>query len=313
MYAAGSTEDIAGPLAFGGLSIPVPETYMMFVLRMDASGNGSWARLAHDVTFQVPDVACDPFGNAFVSGGLLDSTTFGAIAFHGPNWVNDVFLTKVDSTGDFLWGVESAPASAAITGDFARAKRAGIATNASGGVYLLGTLRGTTDWGNGVVSDGITLGTTCLGVVAFDPGGVAQWAVSSIPGGAVVSHTLTADEAGILYFSANILGQFTLSPFTVNSGGQQAFCDGRINGIGTGTVPPTESMLPVRAWPMPFNHDFHLETPLGSQLRVWNAQGSLVHSGMAGTGTFGGEWPPGMYALSIGNGPRSQYLRVVKQ
>lgn len=313
VYMTGSTEDSAGPLAFGGLSVPVPEPYMMFVLRMNATGQGSWARLAHDITFQMPDVACDPFGNAFVSGGLMDSTTFGTIHFNGPNWVNDVFVAKVDSLGDFLWGAESAPNSATITGDFARGKHTGIASDGSGNVFLLGTLRGTTDWGNGVVSDGITLGTSCLGVVAFDGNGTPLWARTSLPGGAVVAHTISSDAAGVLYFSSNILGSFTLAPFTTNGGGAQAFSDGRINALSTGVGPGRTGSVEVGAWPSPFRETFRLHAPAGLRLRVWNAQGALVFEGTTTAAPLGEGWPAGVYALTVGDGSTASHLRVVKE
>lgn len=307
LFASGSTGNTSGPLVFGGLTVPVSTTYAMFALRMDPAGQGSWARIATDFTFSSPNIACDPNGNAFVAGALGDSTTFAGVYFNGPNWVYNTFLLKLDSTGTAAWGIQSAPTGGVINGDFARANSTCIATDGAGNVYLFGDQRGQTDWGNGVVGDAITMGASALSVVAFNGAGLAQWDVTSMPFSST-SHAVGCDQSGIIYFSANIMGMFTLGPHTTNSGGAQAFCDGRINS-GTTGMPSIHHTADLLAWPSPSEHGFFLNATPNERVRAWDASGALLFDGVAGSMMIGADWSPGLYTIAVG----TRIARVVKE
>lgn len=248
LYVAGSTGLNESPLSFGGLSVPVTETYGLFILRIKADGNGHWARIGSAGTFHNPDVAVDPWGKAFLSSSIMSPMTLGSIAFNGPNWVSDVFIAQVDSTGEFLWGHESAPAAGPITGDMAQSRMNSISCDGAGNVYLTGTIRGQTQWGNGVVSDAITIGASAQSVVAFSNDGTAQWAVTSMPG-SINAQAVSCDPSGTVYFTGHVNGPYIMASNTVNMGGMQAFVDGRIDGLGTGVH--TESIEGLSAWPTP--------------------------------------------------------------
>ncbi|MBK8498397.1 MAG: T9SS type A sorting domain-containing protein [Flavobacteriales bacterium] len=251
LFVTGSTGLNESPLAFGGLSIPVTETYGIFVLRMRADGSGHWAQVAHAGTFHSPDLAVDPWGNAFISGATLGATTFGNVQFNGPNWVSDVFIVQVDSLGEFLWGRESAPSGGNINGDMAQSRMRSIDCDGAGNAYLTGTVRGQTQWGNGVVSDAITLGAYAQTVVAFSNDGTAQWAVTSNPS-AINAQSVSCDADGVVYFTGHVSGPYTIVGTTVNMGGLQAFVDGRIDGLGTGTA-EADRIAAFSAWPVPAN------------------------------------------------------------
>ena len=312
LYVTGSTGDMGAPMTFGGLSVPVPEPYMMFVLRLNALGAGQWVELAHDVTFQRPDVATDPFGNAFVSCGVFDTMSFGGVQFHGPDWVSDVFITKVDSLGDFLWGVESAPSSGPITGDLEHSKYCGIATDGAGRVYLTGTTRGQVFWGNGVVSDGLTLGSSTQTVVCFDGSGLPQWANTSIPVSAYLNaQNITSDANGVVHFASHVWGSMEFPPFIVNSSGPQAFAAGRIEGTSA-EIHEGHSPASFIAAPSPFTHEVGLIGPVPGRVTVMDATGRVVFNDRY-TGPLGAQWAPGVYTLTIIDGGVRQVARVVKQ
>jgi hypothetical protein len=179
LYVSGGCNNNA--FAFGGLNpvLPANDFYLMFLARYEPNGIGDWAHFAHDITFQFPHVATDDLGHAYLAGNVFDTTSWGGIPFNGPDWVSSVFLTKVDSTGQFLWGLESDPAGGTITGDLDAASSTCVAVDGDGNPYLTGTLRGSVDWGNGVVSDGITLGQRTQTIVSFDPAGTPLWASTS--------------------------------------------------------------------------------------------------------------------------------------
>ncbi|HRD53354.1 MAG TPA: hypothetical protein PKY96_11980, partial [Flavobacteriales bacterium] len=173
LYVSGSCEN--GTLTFGGQDFAVESDggYNMFVLRYKPDGTAGFAEFAADGSFQDPVVVATSDGHAYLSGVLMvPSPSWGGLSFEGSNWGSDIFLTKLDSTGQFLWGLESTPASNGITGDLERSNGPNIALDASDQVYLIGTLRGSLDWGNGVASDGLTLGARSITVVAFSTDGV---------------------------------------------------------------------------------------------------------------------------------------------
>lgn len=278
LYVTGSTGDNSGPLAFGGLSVTVPDPYDIFILRMNADGSGDWAQLAEAGTFHSPDVAVDPNGDAFISSAIMMATDLGGILLNGPNWVGDVFIAKVDRNGDFLWGRESAPASGPIVGDMAQSRMKSIDCDAAGNVYLTGTVRGQTQWGNGVVSDAITIGAYAQTVVAFDGSGTAQWAITSNPSSMNAQAVSCADD-GTVFFTGHVLGPYTMGGETVNSGGMQAFVDGRIDGLNTqvsAAAPSTGS----KAWPNPATDRILLEAMAGERYSIFSSDSRIVASGL---------------------------------
>ncbi|MBK6343279.1 MAG: T9SS type A sorting domain-containing protein [Flavobacteriales bacterium] len=243
LYMSGSCEN--GTLSFGGQDFPVEsdEGYNMFVLRYKPDGTAGFAEFADDVTFTNPTVVAATDGHAYIAGDLfLQGTDWGGITFNGPNWVYDVFIAKLDSTGQFLWGLQSAPTGGGINGDMHRAKGPCVAVDANDNPYLFGTLRGVIDWGNGVVSNGLTLGAQTMSVVAFAQDGTPQWAATSTPGPYQESQTITAlAETDALHFAGHINGTLTFGAHTVNAGGQQAAVVGRIGDLSTGIAHAPEA------------------------------------------------------------------------
>ena len=289
LYVSGSTGDSNGPLVFGGLSVPMPDAYDIFILRMRADGTGHWAKLAEAGTFHGPDVAVDPNGDAFVSTEIMMATNWGGLSFNGPNWVGDVILAKVDSVGDFQWGKESAPAGMPITGDMRQSRMTSIDSDASGTVYLTGTARGQTQWGNGVVSDAITLGAYAQTVVAFNSAGNAQWALTSNPSSLNAQAVSCADD-GTVYFTGHVLGPYSIGGMIQNSGGLQAFVDGRIDGLNTGLLDGSSAGA-LSAWPVPASD--HI------QLHSASARGSFMLLSAAGQLAASGALRPGMNTVDI--------------
>lgn len=313
LYVAGSTGLNESPLAFGGLSVPVSDTYGLFILRIRADGSGHWAEIGEAGTFHNPDVAVDPNGNAFVSSAIMSPMTLGTLQFNGPNWVNDVFIAQVDSTGEFLWGLESAPAGGNITGDMAQSRMRSIDCDSTGNVYLTGTVRGQTQWGNGVVSDAITIGAYAQTVVALNNNGTAQWAVTSLPSSINAQAVSCADD-GTVYFTGHVLGPYTIGTTTENNGGLQAFVDGRLDGLGTGIGAMTASIA-LGAWPIPTTSYLMVQSTesrsIPAELLSVTGQVVLRSTLVPGTNTIDlSEMGDGIYLLRTPNG---SVIRVVKE
>lgn len=314
LYVSGSM-DGNDELSFGGLTVQLPpnEAYLMYLLRFRPDGTGHWAQFAPDITFQSPVVKADPFGNAYIAGTILDATSWGAIDFNGADWVYGTFLAKADSTGAFLWGVESDPAGGTITGDLAAGKLGCLAVDGAGNPYLTGTARGLVDWGNGVVSGNEGTSTRSQTIVAFSPDGLPLWAANSATADFVTALGMASMGDGTLFFSNSVSGPFSFPPLQVGDSTVQSFVVGRIGGTSTGIVRnPMHNKL--RAFPSPFNEGFRImpRPSANAEVTAMDANGRVVYRGSYFNG-LGHDWASGRYVVECRDGKERSVLHVVKE
>jgi hypothetical protein len=216
---------------------------------------------AEDVTFQQPSIAVDDDGNACVAGSMFNPSSWGTIPFHGPNWVSNVFLTKADSSGQFLWGIESSPASGPINGDMEAPARTMVDLDGQGNAYITGTLRGSVDWGNGVVSNGITLGVNTQTIVSFNTDGTPLWAATSMPNAAfTTAMDIATFGDGTVFFTSHVSGEFVFTPHSTGTGGQQSYVLGRIADGSTGAAEPN-ALPSLSVWPVPTSDHVVINVP----------------------------------------------------
>lgn len=248
IFLSGSTGFLT--LAVNGFPVSVPEPYMMFVSRISTAGNTSWTRLIHDVTFQSPRVAVSMNGEAFVSGNLLDTAVFGTVTFHHPQWVFDIFLTKVDSSGNFSWGVQ-VPLTSVIQGDFQRAKDNFLDVDANGNVYISGLLRGTVDWGNGVITTSGSVTNDGNSIISFDGNGIPRWQVTGIAASSITPYSLSVTGVDECYFTNSVRGTTMYDSVTTNSNGNFAFLIGKISDAASAGISETISENGIMVYPNP--------------------------------------------------------------
>ncbi len=212
IFLAGSAS--SGTVTIGSQTYNLSDSYNMYIARFDNQGNASWAKFAHDVTFQMPQVKTDLFGNAFVGGFLMDSLTWGTIHLLEPQWINDFWLVKVTGNGDFAWG-QQAPQSATLTGDIGPADGMFIATDSLGDAYFLGNLRGSVTWSNGEVSDAGPLPSSAILLTKFNGfDGLPAWTLTTGIG-TTYAHELAADKNKNLYFTQTVTDTTSYGFFSV--------------------------------------------------------------------------------------------------
>lgn len=284
----------------------------MFVCRFAPNGTGDWARFAHDVTFQRPIVAADSHGHAYLAGSLVDSTSWGGVIFNGPDWVGSTFLAKVDSSGQFLWGVESDPAGGPINGDMQAGVNGCLAVDDAGHPYLTGIIRGSVEWGNGITSSAGSITSRAHAVVAFNADGIPQWSSTSAPSGPMYSQAIGVTGDGHVFFSVHTTGVLNYPPLQTGTNGIQGYAVGRLamNATGATDITPPEETMAV---PSPFTDGFVL-TPRpesGSWIRAYDASGRVLYSGGYRDG-IGHDWWPGLYTVEVHSGQRRLAVRVMK-
>lgn len=281
LYASGSTE--MGTMSIGSLSVNVPETYMMFVAYIQSNGQGSWIKLAHDVTFQSPIVVADNSGGAYVGGMLMDSTSFGTVSFLGPQWVYDVFLTHVDNNGNFSWGVE-VPHVPSITGDFQPGANQFISSDATGKAYLMGICRGVVNWGNGVITGTSSIPSPSreMAIICFDTNGTPLWNLEGGKSDFDMAYSLDIMPNGDGYYSAQIQDTAYFGPNTIFGGSaDNTFVVGKIttNVTAIHSISDYNHFLvyPVPAKDM-INVDFEVSENQAAIMELNDANGRAVMS-----------------------------------
>ncbi len=118
----------------------------VFVSRLDSAGNFSWAKaLGGTNDDRAIAIALDAFGNVYTTGYFYGTADFdpGAGRFNLTSSAgsDDVFVSKLDSVGNFVW----AKALGGTNSDSANA----IALDAFGNVYTTGYFWGTSDFDPG--------------------------------------------------------------------------------------------------------------------------------------------------------------------
>jgi hypothetical protein len=146
----------------------------IFIARINSAGNTVWAKSAGGTASEKGmAITVDASGNVFTTGGFNSATiNFGTgILTNASSGTSDFFIAKHDQNGNALWA-KSAGGSASDQGN-------GIATDASGDVYLTGMYSSTSiNFGTGALTNAAPA-TQDLYIVKYDAAGTAVWSLRS--------------------------------------------------------------------------------------------------------------------------------------
>lgn len=304
-------------VSINGTTFPVSDQYNFFVARMNAAGDAQWLHLAHDITFQRPRVVASGTDHAYLLGSQFDTLSWGPLQFQAPEWNSTFFLVRLDSTGVFEWGVE--PPQAGMIGHAELGQGMNLGVDDAGNAYVLGSVSGTVDWGNGVVSNTGSLSTRQMSLLSFDPSGAARWQVQ---GGSSASwdvvHDLDVSADGICHLVATTGAPFTLGSFTVDPGTPRGSVVARVDdAFSTGIVTPTPPATDLQARPSLFTTSFRLACNdatllANAEVRMLDARGRTVEQAIGADREFGLRLSPGAYTVLVSHGDQVLRARVVK-
>ena len=145
----------------------------MFISKLDSDGNFVWAkRMGGTGTDTISTIFLDDSNNIYSTGGFAGTVDFDPGA--GTSNLtsagsNDVFISKLDSNGDFVWAKKVGGG----TGDYAY----NVIGNGTTSVYLSGTFTGTVDFDPGVgTSNLVSNGSVDMFFLKIDSDGNYIWA-----------------------------------------------------------------------------------------------------------------------------------------
>jgi hypothetical protein len=173
----------------------------VFLSKFDSSGTFQWARTWGGLNFDYGyDVSVDSSGNAYVTGKFWDVVDFGPseeIDSHTSLGVNDVYLSKFNTSGDFLWA-QSWGGTDNDTGE-------GTAIDSFGNIYVTGAFSGTVDFDLSLgIDEHISNGSEDAFLCKFDSNGNSLWARTW--GGIETDHAYRTSVDG--YNNACAVGSF---------------------------------------------------------------------------------------------------------
>lgn len=112
----------------------------VFVSKLDAAGNFVWAKqMGGDFNDEGHGITVDASSNVYTTGIFEDFATFGSTT-HASAGLQDVFVSKLNSSGTFVWTKRMG----GISGDGSGS----IAVDISGNVYTAGSFAGVADFGS---------------------------------------------------------------------------------------------------------------------------------------------------------------------
>lgn len=201
---AGSVDLGGGPLTSVGSSDVV-------LAKLDGAGNHVWSRIFGSTSGnsdRPTSVDVDASGNIALSGYLSGSYDFGQ-GLHTPDGQCDLFVARMDSQGQTLWG----RAFGSPFADF----NIYAATDSSGRVAIAGELTGPVDFGGGALvprqdSDDVF-------VALYGPDGTHLWSKNYGSIGSDVAEDVAMDDQGNIFVTGWFSGTISMGGDFLTSAG----------------------------------------------------------------------------------------------
>lgn len=201
LVASGPSSSLAGPIS-------------IFISKLDPSGNFVWAKMIGDIlVYSEIRISSDTIGNIYVVGSFRGTTDFDpGIGVYNltPIGLTDVFIFKLDSSGNFLWAKQLGGSLEIQSND--------IVVDLSGNVFTTGRFQGTIDLDPGVGTFNITsMGSSGYGyddvfISKLNAGGDFVWAKSLQGTNNDVAYAITSDKRGNVYTTGSFQNNADFDP-----------------------------------------------------------------------------------------------------
>lgn len=167
----------------------------------------SWAKVMGGTNAESGNsIATDTAGNVITVGNFAGAISLElSVSAYSSYGNNDVFITKHNSAGAFVWGKRIGGTS----DDLVR----GVTTDEAGNIYLTGNYNHTCDFDPDATVFNITsAGLGDIFVVKLDTAGKLIWAKSMGGGGADLGFAIAVDKDGAVYTTGQFAGTCDFDP-----------------------------------------------------------------------------------------------------
>ena len=211
----------SGTATFGSTTLTSSGGADIFVAKLDSSGNWLWANNAGGTSDECGNgIAVDASGNSYVTGYFYDSATFGSTTLTN-NGVYDIFIAKLDSSGNWLWA-KNAGGSSNDSGN-------GIAVDASGNSYVTGYFYDSATFGSTTLTNN---GVYDIFIAKLDSSGNWLWAKNA--GGTYndCGYGIAVDASGNSYVTGCFCRSATFGSTTLTSNGDYDIFIAKLDNCG---------------------------------------------------------------------------------
>ena len=207
--------------------------YDAFVLKMDTSGNFIWAKdIGGNYWTSGGAIDVDSQGKVYVSGFFYNTTDFDP----GPgtytlasNGAKDVFISKLDSDGNFLW--------AKTFGGIEDDEPVALKIDEHDNIYTTGSFRDNVQVNTQTVTTNlISSGIKDMFICRFDSTGNIRWAKSIGGVGDDIGNSVAIDKKGNCYIGGDFQSVCDFDPsaatYTLSSSGNTDFFVTKLDSLG---------------------------------------------------------------------------------
>jgi gliding motility-associated-like protein len=186
-----------GTATFGSINITSAGSQDIFIAKYDNTGTCLWAKSAGGAGSDIGNgITVDNSGNVIVTGEFAGTATFGSTTYSSMNGSTDVFTSKLDGNGNFLWTKKG---SAHLTD-----RGIDVTCDATGNIYITGQFSDTITFDVAHQNNMLNAVFT----VKYDPAGNETWFRKIGAGAMNVSNSITSDGTGI-YLVGDFQGTIT--------------------------------------------------------------------------------------------------------
>lgn len=192
----------------GTFNLTSAGSWDIFITKLDASGNFVWAKSIGDVNNdRGRSITIDASGNVYTTGLFEGTVDFdpGAGTFNLSSISSDIFVCKLDASGNFIW----AKAMGGSGLDYGYS----IATDASGNVLITGQFQLTSDFDpNAGVFNLTSAGNDDIFISKLDASGDFVWAKKIGGTGYDIGNDIALDAGGNVYTTGYFDGTVDFDP-----------------------------------------------------------------------------------------------------
>jgi len=165
----------------------------------------------------------DSYDNCYITGSFRETATFGSFSLtgSGPYNINDVFVAKVSSSGEWLWASQ-AGGSSSVTGR-------GITVDSIGNCYDVGIFSDTASFGQYSIS---TNTYSQIYVAKINSEGIWQWATQAGGDYADYGWSITSDMSNNIYVAGEINDIASFGSYSITSNGGADIFVAKIDTLG---------------------------------------------------------------------------------